>query len=197
MLYQHQQYRQIKMNHLLPMKLIKIKFIQIQQLHQHQHLHHIIQLKSIHVNKKTRCFHFQFLSYIYIFLGESRVLSNSGNGIYPRKASISNSDIIENTTDSERISAANFGSQNPYTGASSEGSSAAVSRSHTPGRISSLNTYNVTNGLHEHLIDSGKGSSLLTGTSFDVLMNSLKSMREKDLDYLIHSSDDSLIHVTD
>ncbi len=90
-----------------------------------------------------------------------------------------------------------MGSQNPYTGASSHGSSTTDSRSHTPGRIPLLNTFDVTNVHHEHLIDSGKGSSLLTGASFDILMNSLKSMREKDLDYLIHSSDDSLLHVTD
>ena len=133
----------------------------------------------------------------FYIIGESRVLSNSGNGIYPRKASISNSDLIESTNGSERISNGHSGSPNPYTGASSHNSSTTGSRSHTPGRIPPLHTFDVTNVHHEHLIDSGKGNSLLTGTSFDVLLNSLKSMREKDLDYLIHSSDDSLLHVTD
>ncbi len=115
------------------------------------------------------------------------------NDIYSHKASISNSDVIESTSDSEHRSEANSGSQNPYTGTSSKESSTATSRSHTPVTIPPLNT----NGRHDHLIDSGKGSSLLTGTSFDVLVNSLKTMREKDLDILIHNSDDSLIHVTD
>ena len=132
-----------------------------------------------------------------IYLGESRFLSNSIAGIYPRKASISNSDIIESATDSERISEANSGSQHPYTGGSSDGSSTTGSRSPTPVRLSSLNPYDTTTGVHEHIIDSSKSSSLLTGTSFDVLMNSLKSMREKDLDYLIHSSDDRLVRMTD
>jgi hypothetical protein len=66
-------------------------------------------------------------------------------------------------------------------------SGSTSSRSQTPVQILT------TNGIH----DSGKGNSLLTGTSFDVLMNSLKSMREKDLDFLINNSDDSLIRVTD
>lgn len=126
-----------------------------------------------------------------ICLDESRLITT---GIYPRKASISNSDLIESTTDTDHISEGHSGSQNAYTGGSSGGSSTTGSQSATPVRLSSLNN---TIGLHEHHIDSGKGSSLLTGTSFDVLMNSLKNMREKDLDYLIHSSDDSLVRMTD
>lgn len=48
--------------------------------------------------------------------------------------------------------------------------------------------------VHDHLLDSGKGSSLFSGTSFDVLMNSLRSMREKDLDFLVERKDDAPIH---
>lgn len=121
---------------------------------------------------------------LWIYLDESR------SGIYPRKASISNSDLIESSTDTD----GNSGSPNAYRGGSSGGSSTTGSQSATPVRLPSLNN---TLGVHEHQIDSAKGSSLLTGTSFDVLMNSLKSMREKDLDYLIHSSDDSLVRMTD
>lgn len=143
----------------------------------------------IDVNKK---FEFQLRKkFCFIFLDESRILTNSSNNIYSHKSSISNSDAI---SDSERISEGNSDSQNPYTGTSSKESSTPTSRSHTPVVHSALNTYD---GLKNHLVDSGKGSSLLTGTSFDVLMNSLKSMRERDLDYLIHNSDDSLIRVTD
>ena len=122
-----------------------------------------------------------------IYLDESRLITT---GIYPRKASISNSDLIDSTIDTDGHS----GSQNAYTGGSSGGSSTTGSQSATPVRMSSLNN---TTGVHDHHIDSSKGSSLLTGTSFDVLMNSLKNMREKDLDYLIHSSDDSLVRMTD
>lgn len=131
-----------------------------------------------------------------IFLDESRTLTNSSNnnGIYSHKPSISNSDAIETTSDSEHISEANFDLQNRYISTSSKESSLTTSQSNTPIVHSALNTYDP---LHDHLIDSSKGSSLLTGTSFDVLMNSLKTMRERDLDYLIHNSDDSLIRVTD
>jgi hypothetical protein len=135
---------------------------------------------------------FQLKIPFFIFLDKSRGLSNSSNGIYSHQASINNS-----TSDSERISEANSGSQNPYTGTSSRSSSTPSSRSHTPVVISSSNKFDIKNDTHDHLIDSDKSSSLLTGTSFDVLMNSLKNMREKDLDFLIHNSDDSLIRVND
>jgi hypothetical protein len=155
------------------MIFIRKKFIQI--LHR----------KSIDVNKKK--IKFQLIFLFFIFLDESRISSNSSNGIYSHKASISNSDIIESTSE------ANSGSQNRYTGRSNTSNS----RSHTPVVTPTLNKFDLTNGNHEHLIDNGKGSSLLTGTSFDVLMNNLKGMREKDLDFLIDNSDDSLIRVTD
>jgi len=72
-----------------------------------------------------------------------------------------------------------------------ENKSNTTSQSETPPvELSPLKSY-------DHYFDSGKGSSLLNGTSFDVLMNSLKTMREKDLDYLIEQSDDSFVHVTD
>ena len=72
------------------------------------------------------------------------------------------------------------------------------SRSRSSNVVPPLNTFDTTGSLyhgHEHLTDSGKGSSLLTGTSFDALMNSLRSMREKDLDFLIETNPDSLIRV--
>ncbi|CAF3544250.1 unnamed protein product [Rotaria sordida] len=141
----------------------------------------------------------------------SQVLSNSGNDINTDSStnkshhvSIINSDIIEDTHnltgDITRTSKVNSILQNRYIGSSSGGSNTISSRCRSPVFVPSLNTFNITNEFnngHDHLIDSGKGSSLLAGTSFDVLMNSLKSMREKDLDCIIHNSDDSLIRVTD
>ncbi|CAF4499260.1 unnamed protein product, partial [Rotaria magnacalcarata] len=118
--------------------------------------------------------------------------------------SINYSDAIESTrhptNDTKRTSEGDSGLQNRYTGTSSENSSTANSRCHSSIFIPPLNTLDMGHGFnngHDHLIDSGKGSSLLTGTSFDVLLNSLKSMREKDLDFIIPNSDDNLIRVTD
>jgi hypothetical protein len=169
-------------------------------LHQHQ----IFQLKLIRV-RDILIKH--SASFLLDFLGEPRTLSSSINGIYSHqspskthKASNNHSDVLESTSnptsESEHISDVNSGSQNAYTRTSSSGSSTPVSRSRSPVSIRRFNSFDIKNG-HDYLIDSDKGNSLLSGTSFDVLMNSLKSMREKDLDYLIHSSDDSLIRVVD
>jgi hypothetical protein len=131
--------------------------------------------RLIHVNRDRFSLH----KSLFLFKDEPRILSSPNK---THLASISNSD-------SERTSEVNSGSQNRYTGTSSDGSSTA--ESHSPVLLPSLNLIN------DHLIDSGKGSSLLTGTSFDVLMNSLKSMRDKDLDFVIHQRDDSLIGIVD
>jgi len=146
-----------------------------------------------------------------ILLDEPRISSSSRHGIYSHQsnnkthpASIINSDVIENTStptsDSERISEVISRSQNPYTRTLSGGSITSYSRTRSPILISPLNTFHKTNDInnhHDHLIESSKSSSLLTGTSFDVLMNNLKSMREKDLDSIIHNNEDSLIQLTD
>ncbi|CAF3497184.1 unnamed protein product [Rotaria sp. Silwood1] len=142
---------------------------------------------------------------------ESQVLSNFGNDIYADQsmnkthhASIISNDVIENThsptSNTKRTSEIHSTLQNRYTDTLSEDLSTTSSRCHSPIFVPPLNTFDITNGFnngHDHLIDSGKGSSLLTGTSFDALLNSLKSMREKDLDFIIHNSDDSLIRVND
>ncbi|CAF2168879.1 unnamed protein product [Rotaria magnacalcarata] len=142
---------------------------------------------------------------------EPNLLSNSGNVFTfdqsidrTHQISINYSDAIESTrhptNDTKRTSEGDSGLQNRYTGTSSENSSTANSRCHSSIFIPPLNTLDMGHGFnngHDHLIDSGKGSSLLTGTSFDVLLNSLKSMREKDLDFIIPNSDDNLIRVTD
>ena len=47
----------------------------------------------------------------------------------------------------------------------------------------------------DHSTDSDRGSSLLQGTSFDTLLNSLKSMRDKDLDSIVRNKNESLIDV--
>ncbi|CAF4722500.1 unnamed protein product [Rotaria sp. Silwood1] len=119
-------------------------------------------------------------------------------------ASIISNDVIENThsptSNTKRTSEIHSTLQNRYTDTLSEDLSTTSSRCHSPIFVPPLNTFDITNGFnngHDHLIDSGKGSSLLTGTSFDALLNSLKSMREKDLDFIIHNSDDSLIRVND
>jgi hypothetical protein len=104
------------------------------------------------------------------------------------------------TSDSERTSQVNSTSQNLFTRTSSGGSSSNGSRSRSPVVIPPFSTFDTASGTsngHDHLLDSGKGSSLLTGSSFDALMNSLKSMREKDLDFVIRTGDDKLISVAD
>jgi hypothetical protein len=53
------------------------------------------------------------------------------------------------------------------------------------------------NNDHDHLLDSGKSNSFLTSSPFDALLNSLKIMREKDLDFAVRTSDDQLIPVAD
>ena len=85
-----------------------------------------------------------------------------------------------------------------YTGRLSKDSNANDSRFCSSIFIPALNTFEITNHDHDHdrLIDSDKSSSLLTGTSFDALMNSLKTMREKDLDFIIRHSGDNSIRLT-
>ena len=52
-----------------------------------------------------------------------------------------------------------------------------------------------TQYYRDHSTDSDRGSSLLQGTSFDTLLNSLKSMRDKDLDSIVRNKNESLIDV--
>ncbi|CAF3394742.1 unnamed protein product [Rotaria sp. Silwood1] len=104
------------------------------------------------------------------------------------------------TSDSERTSQVNSTLQNPFTGTSSGGSSSNESRSRSPILIPPFSTFDTassTNNGHDHLLDSGKGSSFLTGSSFDALLNSLKNMREKDLGFIVRTVDDKLIPVAD
>lgn len=146
------------------------------------------------------------------FLDEPQILSNSANGTNFdhsvnkfQHASIHQNNAIESLHNLENdtrrhTSEGDSGLQNRYTGALSEGSCTPNSRCRSPAFVPSFSTLDTTNGHHnghDPLIDSGKGSSLLTGTSFDVLLNSLKTMREKDLDLITQSSDDNLISVTD
>lgn len=136
-----------------------------------------------------------------ILLDDPRISSSSVHGIYSHQSTnkthptfISSSDIIENTSnptsDSEHIPR----SQNPYIRTLSGDSITPSSRIRSPILTSPLRTYHQPNG---HLIDSAKSNSLLTSTTFNVLMNNLKTMREKDLDSIIHNNDDSLVQVTD
>lgn len=109
------------------------------------------------------------------------------------RPSITDSDLTEITSNPTNNSTQTSESRPTYaeTGASS-------SRSRSSIIVPPLNTFDTTGSAyhgHDHLIDSGKGSSLLTGTSFDALMNSLRTMREKDLDFLIENNPDSLIRV--
>lgn len=48
-----------------------------------------------------------------------------------------------------------------------------------------------------YFLDNRTSSSILAGTSFDALLNSLKSIREKDLDFVVRTTDDQLIPVAD
>lgn len=45
--------------------------------------------------------------------------------------------------------------------------------------------------------DTEKENSAYPTASFDALLNSLKNMREKDLDFLVRNTDDKLIPVID
>jgi hypothetical protein len=145
--------------------------------------------------------------YFLIFKEEPRILSSQVDGIHyhqsPNKnlhTTNHNKGIGENvsnpTSDSERTSQVNFTSQNPFTGTSSGDSSSNVSPLHIP----AFNKYDIastaSNG-QDHLFDRGKGSSLLIGSSFDALLNSLKNMRDKDLDFIVRTGDDKLIPVAD
>jgi hypothetical protein len=49
--------------------------------------------------------------------------------------------------------------------------------------------------INEH--DRDKDSPLLSSSSFDALLNSLKTMREKDLDFILRNGDEKLIPVAD
>ncbi|CAF0902470.1 unnamed protein product [Rotaria sordida] len=108
--------------------------------------------------------------------------------------------ISNPASDSERTSQVNSTLQNPFTRTSSGGSSSNESRSRSPILIPPFSTFDIasnTNNVHDHLLDSGEGSSLLTGSSFDALLNSLKNMREKDLGFILRTGDDKLIPVAD
>lgn len=103
-------------------------------------------------------------------------------------------------SDSERTSQVNSTLQNPFAVTSSGGSSSNESLSRSPVFIPTLTTFDIassTNNFHNHLLDSGKGSSFLRGSSFDALLNSLKNMREKELGFVVPASDDKLISVVD
>jgi hypothetical protein len=122
----------------------------------------------------------------------------------PYQATGHSHDLIENTSnpasDSEQRPDRVLQSRNPYSLTSTAAAAAMApgSQSRSPGLSTSLSPFGKSNGHHHQSTDHGKsGSSLLTGTSFDVLMNNLKSMRDKDLDLLIRDNDDNLIHLTD
>lgn len=53
------------------------------------------------------------------------------------------------------------------------------------------------NHAHDRLFDNEKENSLFPGASFDALLNSLKSMRETDRDFLVRNSEEKLIPVAD
>ena len=99
------------------------------------------------------------------------------------------------TSDSEHHS-----SSIPQAQTSSGDFSFVASQSRSPILLPPFSTLNVDGSLslaHDQLLDSGKGSSLLTGLSFDTLMNSLKSMRERSLDFVVRAADDQLIPVAE
>ncbi len=165
----------------------------------------------IHVSENyLQNFSFFFLinHVCFIVKEEPRILSSQPDGIHshqsPNKNHLTTNDnkgiagIVSNpTSDSERTSEVNLTSQNPFAGTSSEGSSANGSRSRSPLLIPPVDIASGASNGYDHLFDSGKGSSLLRGSSFDALLNSLKSMREKDLDFVVRTGDDKLIPVAD
>ena len=114
---------------------------------------------------------------------ENETKSIRENGTYP-------------TSDSERTSQINSTVQNPYTGTSSSGSISNESRS--PVLVVPLTgTSDRTNMDDDHLLNNGIGSSILTGTSFDALLNSLKNIRENDFNFVVRTRDDKFLPVAD
>ncbi len=101
------------------------------------------------------------------------------------------------TSDSERTSQVNSTLQNPFTRTSSDGSSLNASLSRSPVLLPTSDMTSRINNDHDHLLDSGKRNSFLTSSPFDALLNSLKAMREKDLDFPVRTGDDQLIPVAD
>ena len=131
----------------------------------------------IHVDETS----FLFVSlFIFIFEEEPRIQSSETEGNHSHPTTNENHSKGRGGTDTEQIS------QNP----SSRGSSSNHSPSTTP-----LHAFDLAN--HDHLLDNEKDSSLLIGSSFDALLNSLKTMREKDLNFLVRNSDEKLIPVAD
>lgn len=63
--------------------------------------------------------------------------------------------------------------------------------------FSKMNLADTMKDVHDHLQDSGQGTSLFTGSSFETLMNSLKTLREKALDFPVRSTDEQLIPVAE
>ncbi len=143
-----------------------------------------------------RCCFLQMIDLIiFIFKEEARILSSQDDGQPSGNENCSTTNHPKTLagTDSEHIS------QNQFTGTSSEGSSLNNSRPHSP--ILLLPTFasasSTSNNIHDRVFDSEKDSPLLTGSSFDALLNSLKTMREKDLDFILRNGDDKLIPVAD
>ena len=62
----------------------------------------------------------------------------------------------------------------------------------------SLNMFHLTDDPQDaHSLGNAKATSLSSGSSFEALMHSLKSMRERDLDGIVYTGDDKLISVAD
>ncbi|CAF5183923.1 unnamed protein product, partial [Rotaria magnacalcarata] len=142
---------------------------------------------------------------------EGRNLSSQADDIHSHQLVNKNHQVVNDTkdtrenasnptSDSERTSQVNSTLQNPFAGTSSGGSSSNESRSRSPILIPPFSTYDITtntNNYHDNLLDTGKGNSFMAGSSFDALLNSLKTMREKELGFVVPTGDDKLIPVAD
>ncbi len=129
----------------------------------------------------------------FIFKEEPQILSSQDDG-HPsinENYQATNNPKTTGGTDSE------YTSQNQFTVTSSGGSSLNNSRSRSPVLLPTFDTGDNTSNGHDHFLDNGKDNSLLTGSSFDTLLNSLKTMREKDLDFILRNGDEKLIPVAD
>ncbi|UJR28875.1 hypothetical protein I4U23_010097 [Adineta vaga] len=131
---------------------------------------------------------------------EPRASSTSTTGLYSQlltnKTYQSTSNNHDSINDSEHRSDKILRSQNRYPTTLTHSLNTPSSQSRSPMLTSSLSPFGQTNGHHKS-IENGKTSSLLSGTSFDVLMTNLRSMREKDLDLIIQNNDDNLIQFAD
>ncbi|UJR20732.1 hypothetical protein I4U23_023851 [Adineta vaga] len=137
---------------------------------------------------------------------ETQELQNQDNGIPISQSSNENqgntNEIVSNpTSDSDRTSQMQSTCQNPFAQTSFNGSNSNQSLTHSPLLVfppfSTIDTTDRINSDQEQFLDNEKTNSFLATSPFHTILNSLKNMHEKDLDFVVRTGDDKLIPVAD